>query len=279
MERKLTITNEKGKTLDLMNERNLLAEVSNLGFEFANEYQTIGSNFLLTNSKINQNKISGTMYFKGKDPYQDYYDLVKDFTNQNLILTYNTVKTFKLSCRMTATTKKENTNDYRKADVTFIPNGIWFTEVGQSVTPNISGETDDDKKYPYTYPYTYGTNQEVEIESDTRIPSPAKITIYGPANNPRWSQFVNGKRTASGRMYNLTITESQRIVIDATNPENSIELQSLNGEKIEDVYRFSDFSTERFIYMREGINRIVINDAAGHDLTYTVEAKIKYESV
>lgn len=281
MEQKLTLTNSKNKTIDLMDDRHLFAEISDFGFSLNNEYQTIGTNFLLTNSKYNQTGISGTVYFKGDDPYQDYFDFVNNFTSQDLILEYNTVKTFKLSCRMIVSKKKENTQDYRKAEVTFQPNGLWYNEVSAICIPAEHEETDG-KTYDYTYAYTYGTGAEVgeiEINSDSHIPSPIKLTIWGECYDPTWAQYVNGVCVASGGMNGLTLLDSQCLVVDSTSPENTIETQDLNGNPLVDVYNRSDFRTDRFIYLRNGVNRIVVSSSAGTDLMYSVEARLTYESV
>ena len=279
MERKLTLTNAQGKTIDLMSDETLFTEVSDLGFSLKNEYKTVGSNFLLTDSEYNHTGIKGTMYFKGDNPYQTYFDLVKDFTNQDLTLTYNTVKEFKLSCRMTATTKKEHTKDYRQAEITFMPNGLWYSEVSEICIPKT--DVENGKTYDYTYAYKYSPSNDgyIVIESDTNIPSPVRLIVFGQSKNTSWQQYVNNKIVATGKMNWLTIQEDQRLEVDATNVNNAIEVQSMDGKQVVDAYRLSDFSTERFLYLRKGENKIVVNNDEGTETTFIVEARLNYESV
>ena len=280
MKRALTLTNSRNETIDLLDDRHLFVEISDFGFSLTNTYQTIGSNFLLTNSEYTQTGIKGTMYFKGDDPYQDYFDFINNYTNQDLTLVYHSARRFNLPCRLVATSKKENTKDYRRVEVTFVPTNLWYLYLSDYYEPT---EIESSGKiYSYEYPYRYGEGtgeMSVTLTTDTNIPSPVKLTIYGTCTNPQWTQYVGGQKVATGAMRNTTIGEYERLVVDATSVNNLIELRNNYNQPIGDLYQKSDFGTERFLYLRKGQNKFVLTTESSEKVLFVVEAHALYESV
>lgn len=274
----LKLINREGLEIDLSDQKHLMAEITGLGFKQSNTFQTVGNTFFLIGSQKTQNEIKGTMYFKGTNPYAEYFRFINGFVNQDIILEYTTIDTFKLSCRLISSEKKEHTKDYKKADISLIPNGLWYNEKKEIFIP--SDQEDDGKTYEYIYSYKYNRNKnDIEINLGSNIESPVRLLIFGPAVNPEWKLYTNGKQVATGKMINFTIQQGQRLSIDPTNPKNCIELQDLNGKTIGDVYRFSDFETDRFIYMRKGVNRMTVAEESARNMMYAIEAKIYYDSV
>lgn len=278
MQRKLTLTNRSGFSVDLMGDQYLLAEADNFGFSINSDYVNIGTQFVQTNSKFNQVGISGTLYFKGKDPYRDYFDLITNYTNTDLVLTYNTVKTFKLPCRLEVVNKKENTRDPRRVTITLYPLGLWYTEKSVISIPSV--ETTG-KTYDYKYDYTYSDNTSgaIEIYSDTEYPSPVRLAIYGRSVDPVWRHYLDGEMIAEGKMINLTVDEDRKLSVDAISAKNDINIEDIRGNILNDVYQWSDFFTQRFLYLRKGTNRIVVAHAEASDLMFGVEAHLEYASV
>lgn len=277
MQHKLTLINEAGKTLDLLDERHLIAEASSLGFNINAEFINSGANFVPIISNFAQTPVSGTIYFKGENPYNDYFDFINFCSGQKLILEYNTIQTFRIPLTLTVATKKENTKDIRKADVTFQPLGLWYTTKTASYQPEPAGQG---KIYDYTYPYTYGGggSNEVLMYSDTNIHSPAKLTIYGPVENPTWNHYANGKLVATGGC-TVSVPEGRKLVIDAINYGTAMTLQNDMNAIVANEYQNGDFTTERFIYLRPGNNRITVAQEATNAFRIGLEARLTYESV
>lgn len=279
MERKLELINEMGERLNLLDNRTLLLEISDFGLSRNTDFSTIGTKFLSTKSEFGQVAITGTMYFKGKTPYEDYYRFINGYSNQELTLVYSTIKEFKLKCTMSTVKKKENTKDYRQIEVTFLPLGLWYESVGIIHVPTEDQDRGKQYAYEYAYKYSRSDTNSLTIETETTIPSPTRLTIYGPCTNPIWTQYANGVVIGTGKLNNVSLTSGQKLVIDSITPLNSIEVQNLNGKTLEDVYRYSDFSTERFFYLRKGTNVVTVNESGGTPLTFILEGELCYESV
>lgn len=274
--RKLTLINAKGETLDLLEKKHFLAEASSFGFVKATEFMSVLSSFFTISEKYNQTQLDGTLYFAGKTPYEDYYNFVQFCSNQNLILEYSTIRTFRLPCRLQSIVKKENTKEYRKVTVQFIPLGLWY----ESKYATSGSDVEGGKIYDYTYDYTYstGATNEVSIYSDSTIESPVKLTINGSAVNPIWRHYVNGVQVASGGC-DCTIPENRKLVIDSTTNTNAMTIQNNLNQVISNEYQNGNFATERFLYLRNGNNRIVVSQEDTNLITISVEAQIRYESV
>ena len=89
---------------------------------------------------------------------------------------------------------------------------------------------------------------------------------------------MNNELYATGA-YNGTITGDHKLVIDTTTMPYSITERGISGDVIANRYQACDFTTERFIILKHGTNRIsLLHDGLGA-VNMMVEAKISYETV
>ena len=107
------------------------------------------------------------------------------------------------------------------------------------------------KVYPYQYSYTYGDTAQNVFDISCDLPSYFKLTIFGEATNPTYRVVVNGSVVKSGKI-NATIGSSQKLVIN-TDPKNTeIALYTLSNTRINNLYGYSDFATERIFALPQG---------------------------
>ena len=107
------------------------------------------------------------------------------------------------------------------------------------------------KIYPYQYSYKYGDTAQNVFDISCDLPSYFKLTIFGERTNPSWRVVQNGNIVKSGKL-NATIGSSQKLVIN-TDPKNTeIALYTLSNTRINNLYGYSDFATERIFALPQG---------------------------
>ena len=107
------------------------------------------------------------------------------------------------------------------------------------------------KVYPYQYSYKYGDTAQNVFDISCDLPSYFKLSIFGEATNPSWRVVQNGNIVKSGKL-NATIGSSQKLVIN-TDPKNTeIALYTLSNTRINNLYGYSDFATERIFALPQG---------------------------
>jgi hypothetical protein len=75
------------------------------------------------------------------------------------------------------------------------------------------------------------------------------------------------------------IAPNRKLVVDTTQIPYSITQQDLAGNVVQDMYALSDFATERFLHLQNGVNTIVVGHEGTSLLRMEVEAMIEYASV
>ena len=76
-----------------------------------------------------------------------------------------------------------------------------------------------------------------------------------------------------------TIPMDHKLVIDTTQIPYSISERGILDELVADRYQMCDFSTERFLHLQYGSNRISIMHDGLNSLKVLVEGRISYETV
>lgn len=113
------------------------------------------------------------------------------------------------------------------------------------------------KVYPYQYSYRYGDTAQNVFDISCDLPSYFKLTIFGEATNPSWRVVQNGSIVKSGKL-NATIGSSQKLVIN-TDPKNTeIALYTLSNTRINNLYGYSDFATERIFALPQGESQLQV---------------------
>ena len=135
------------------------------------------------------------------------------------------------------------------------------------------------KIYDYEYPYTYADSTQgiIRIDSDSEIESPLKITAIGPVYNLMYTHYLNGEVIATGKV-NYDLPEGHRLQISSQMPYSIKELDNI-GTEVNDLYQCSDFSTERFLWIKKGVNEIFFSHEGSEKIKVVAEALIYYDSV
>lgn len=276
--RKFKLKNAIGQEYDLNDLDFFLYNPDQLGFKVGTKYERIGVNYHPYEESIEQPKPKGTIRFKKPGAYEKYDEFARFIRRKPLTLEYTPDSTtFKLDCEVYELKKSEIKTLGLSSDIVFAGLGKWYKEVVVQTSEDTEG---DGKTYPYTYDYVYSNSARgtVTLESDTNEESPAKITIFGPVVNPTWNQYLNGKKIASGKV-NATIPAGHKLVVNATKFPFSMTEQNMQGQVIHDRYGDSDWSTERFMFIQSGTNRITIGHDGANYPNLLVEVKLEYATV
>lgn len=276
--RKFRLINAEGGSFDLNSRVAFFHSIDGFGFKDETAYEQIGTDFYALEEVFSQGAMSGQIVFGGPEPYKTYREFTKFVRAVPLTLVYELDEVFRVPVRLTEIGKAElgNAGNSLNCDVTFLAAGLFYKTV-QKYSEDISV---GGKVYDYVYPYSYTdvSNNTVQIESDSYEDSPCKITIYGPCTNPVWKHYVDNELFATGS-YEGTITSDHKLVIDSTSIPYSITERGLSDEVVADRYQYCDFTTERFIHLQHGLNRISITHDGLNSVEMMVEGKISYETV
>lgn len=276
--RKFELTDASGHSYDLFSKDNFFYEPKGLGFETDNEMLTVNNRKIILNKKYEDGEVRGMIFFKSPNAYQNYYDFVRFCTNDPLYLGYTTFDTFKAQCTVTKITKTELElgGVGLQCEVTLGLLGMWYKDVYKYNQGVISGG----KTYSYEYDYTYSDDiaMSISVQSDSYVDSPCKLEIYGPITNPTWTHLVNSVQEATGA-YTGTVPSNHKLVIDTTQfPYSILELDMAN-QLVADRYSLCDFSTDRFLFMQYGNNRVTIGADSVNAVPIGLEVQLSYASV
>lgn len=277
--RSFKITNKNGQSYNLLTRGLILHGVGGLGYMEDTMYQQFVNRYKVIDAKFEQWTPSGSIFFAEPGAYSKYYDFVRFCQNTPMILSYTPpgMATYTMEVRLAEIDKSEK----------FSQNGLDCRVTFRALTPFYrtvvvynSGEITDGKTYDYTYNYKYSDSirQTVTINSDSYSESPARLVVYGPATNPSWRHYVNNVLYETGSVRGV-IAPNRKLVVDTTQIPYSITQQDLAGNVVQDMYALSDFATERFLLLQNGVNTIVVGHEGTSLLRMEVEAMIEYASV
>jgi len=104
------------------------------------------------------------------------------------------------------------TNQAEMTVTVFPEQPAWCTETSYRIAPGSTSADSGGHSYPYSYPYRYSSTRSSVIVNNSRFsPSPMRITLYGPAAEPR--VYVSGMCIG----VNTPLLSGERIVIDQQN--------------------------------------------------------------
>ena len=293
--RQFTLINGSGETYDLMSTAHFLHDVSGLGFDRDDKYRQIGDRFLLVSTKPKQGSIPAILNLTPPDAYIKYQEFMNfisitpltlayipvdrwDYYKHRGILIPETIKYYR-SVRLSKAEKKE-LEKYGSLEISIdlVPLGPWYRNISVSTTLN---EDHGDAltwplKWPILWEQDYG--RTIKLISDSYTDSPCRLVITGPAVNPEWQHYADGKLTATGKL-NRTIYSGQKLVVDNINYPFQIALYQADGEFAANVYQYSDFSTKRFLMLKHGENSIHVSEDENRDVIFQVDSRLSYESV
>ena len=275
--RKFKLINKNGTEFELTELRNtFFHSIDGLGRSRNIEYRQIGNRFRAVSDILDQGVIKGTVKFWKGNETTKLRSFLQFCEEKPLILSYEQDGTYLRQGYVNDISRKEH--DTLEVDIVFTCTTPWYKEltaISAPYDPSVSG-----KIYPYHYSYEYQglAVNEVVIESNSLMKSPCKITMKGPLTNPEWNHYVNGNFVGSGQV-TATIPNGNYIVIDTTQIPCSIKEYNENDEFVLDLYPSSDINTSRFIYLENGVNRIVCNDEGVRDIYIRVDSMLEYSAV
>lgn len=295
--RRFTLMNGSGEELDLLTKDLFFHDPKGLGYERDDDYRRIGNRWVIVSQHFSQTPITGTIAFlvnenatlsEGQSiletPYIEYFRFIKFTQDYPLTLLYKPEATNPVvpaNRRLVRLSKVEKTeiNKYGYLDINIelLPLTPWFrprVDTDSSTVQQgwdwhwILGSNQNSIKWG-------GTESTLSISSDSRMDSPCRLTLNGPATNPKWEHYVNGSLYATGQV-NVTVGSNQKLVIDNTKDPYSILVYNSNGTVASNAYQKSVFETARFLNLQYGSNVVKISNVQG---TTMLEAMIYYESV
>lgn len=274
MIREFRLKNAIGNEWDLNDRSSFLQDPDGLGFEYDVEYQQIGNIFIKLTDNMKQKEASGQIVFK---TYNRYHYFCLFIQHKPIVLQYTTqAGTFNMDVSIDRLDKSELDTGGLYCDVRIIGLSTFY----KVIRAENDGSIVAGKIYPYSYNYRYSDYSQgaVQFESDSVLDSGVKITILGPCTNPSWTHYINGKISSSGKV-NCKIKDGNRLVVDNTKIPYEIAEYDSTGTYVQNLYQESDFSTERFINLGFGSNKIAFSHEGENSIALIAEGKLIYESV
>lgn len=286
--RTFKLIDANGNSYNLQTQRLFLHTPDGLGYEEATTYQDFGSRYAVLDEGLQQSVVKGSLVFTGQnrqDVYNQFFQFAKFSRNAPLVLQYTPIfDTFSRNCRVSKIQKTEISAGVLEVNVEITCMTQWY----KIVSDYNSGLVGDGKMYAlqdsgiyaYTYPYQYSDNvkQSVTIQNDSNEESPCKVIAFGYAVNPTWYHYVNGELYTTGSV-NATIAANHKLVVDTTVIPYTIRELDMFNNLVRDCYQLSDFSTERFVRLQPGQNRITLTHTGSNVIQVGVEAQIEYAAV
>lgn len=308
--RRFGLITGSGKEIDITSDKIFFYQPDGLGYEENLSYRRIGHQYSLLDRYHEQGEISGNILFMGKNPYSQFKTFVYDTYRSGLILTYTMDEgstVYKRNVVISSIQKTElNLGGYLDCPITFKASTPWYLEVGVYTVPvRVSGNNgwkwdvnttwaNGTGPHAGSIPFRSAADMEVEISVSTQMVSPCALIIEGPISKPRWEHKIGSKIYTDGGM-ECNVANHEFLVVDSRNIPYSIKIY---GEAIdpdtgdglekpdynnclENVYSESDFSTDRFIQLRRGRNKIRVYSLTTleRSLTIGVEANIYHAAV
>lgn len=271
--RKFYLNNANGEQIDLNKFTHFLQNPSGLGMERKVTYEQVGDFFIELVNEGKQKVIEGELFFP---TYEEYRNFVRFAEKAPLTLIYVIDSIFYIDVTLNRIQKTEKKVGGLYCKIRLVANSSFY----QKYEIRNDGSEALGKVYNYQYNYTYTNSQAstIQFNVNSNMDCPTKMTIIGPAINPSWTYRLNDIEVCSGKILKR-IPEGRRLVIDTTSIPYSIIEMDNNGDNKEDVYQYSDFSTQRFILVKNGSNLIRVAHEGSDDLKVIFERRELYATV
>lgn len=279
--RRYSLINGNGQRYNLTDETVVFHSTTGLGFEREDTVRKIGNRWVRLNKDVRPTNVSGTITFYGDIPYLQYSEFAQFISEEPLYLEYTPEDVlYKKEVYISRLEKGEyDKTGALNCNIEFAPLSPWYREISVSTGKETSRA--NGFIFPATFPITWRSTESmtVEINSDSVLDSPVKITIEGPLKNPKWRHYVNGIYAARGEL-TYDILENNQLVIDTTTDPYRMYIETKTGEMVADVYQLSNFSVERFVHLKKGKNVISFSTSGGTEIVpVKVEARLYYDTV
>lgn len=250
--RQFALINAVGESYELNDVKNFFHDPNGLGFLRTTEYLKFGNRYKILNDGFEQAAPTGFICFKDErlsPAYSKYAVFIKFLRKLPLTLIYKSDKIHKMEVIPESIGKTEISKPLGlDISIAFRALTFWYDEVEKSGTTS------------------------ARILSDSTEESPMHIEISGPVTDPVWIHTVNGTQVATGKITGTIASGAVLHIRTDTDPYQIYKVQ--NGTKT-DLYSSSDFSTKRFMYLKEGENIIACAGASAIKVT----GRLLYETV
>lgn len=280
MIRKFYLENRTGDRFDFqIPNKQLLADVSDLGFSQSNSVVNVEDINILTNVDTVLTSISGTLILNNYERYTDFMEFLdvndKDDPFKFIYQPPNAAEEFATFVLVNTVSKTEIVNNRLDIPISFDRITNWFLDRNINVIIN---NASDGKEYAFKRPYKYVSSNKgtATIVVEGRNEVPLNIIIDGVAKDPSIQLFVNDVLYS---VIDLTINVgvNEKVIINADPLDQKIVFVDSLGVET-NIYdtQYIDFSKQIFIYMQRGVNKIVYTtDVAGAAvlLEYRIEKR------
>lgn len=229
MIRHFKLKNNYGNEYDLNDASSMfLHSPTGLGYTDATVFYKAGLNFRMEDFTLDQTEFNANLFIPNPNSYKKYFDFVQFCQSKPLKLVYTAdgIGEFEKKVILKSITKTEIKNNGLDCPISLVGLGMW------------------EKVVVYTsQPYENFDRCYIDVINHSLINATCKLTITNESETeytPSWSW--DGKNG----MINEPISPGVSIVVDNTDPNYKIQLESSTGYPL-DMYIYSDFSTERFI--------------------------------
>lgn len=286
------LTNARGETVDINNDKLLSYTPTGLGVRFTNTYSQYETYFKSTKSTVDQGQFQINILFGDVESqaYQTFSDFAQFLAYQPLTLTYTTsAGTWYRDGRLNSLTKTEiggstvfATDRINESfTLEFINN--WYNNKtaeykSYDPDPNLGQYA---KIYSYTY-QPYYVYQESSRPSNEKVMSlnnksqyfglqsgsPSIITVKGPCSvNPTWTVVQKGNVVATDGFV-LTLTDNQKLVVSSYPEDQYARLYNPDGSYV-DVSQLQDYTKTNFVQIPEGESTVLFYLDADSDVNIT----------
>ncbi|MCC8439861.1 hypothetical protein CRI85_05875 [Leuconostoc pseudomesenteroides] len=286
------LTNARGETVDINNDKLLSYTPTGLGVQFTNTYSQYETYFKATKSTVTQGQFQINILFGDVESqaYQTFSDFAQFLAYQPLTLTYTTDSgTWYRDGRLNSLTKTEiggstvfATDRINESfTIEFINN--WYNNKtaeykSYDPDPNLGQYA---KIYSYTY-QPYYVYQESSRPSNEKVMSlnnksqyfglqsgsPSIITVKGPCSvNPTWTVVQKGNVVATDGFV-LTLTDNQKLVVSSYPEDQYARLYNPDGSYV-DVSQLQDYTKTNFVQIPEGESTVLFYLDADSDVNIT----------
>ena len=232
--RKFLLENEKGQQfrMDNLNEGCFLTSPTNLGYSYNIDFVQLGYEFIENNRKIEQQKPSGTLYFKSYDKIKEFIDYIE--SSQSLKWLYIIPfeleeKTFYRDVTIIKLDKTEKNGKWLACPVEFSSKSLWY-EKNEIIFKIESYE--DEMRYSYRWNSRYidYNSRSIQFNNKGHIDAPIQIEINGFVQNPGVSIFIDNEEFASIKIP-ITIKEYEKLLYSSKTGDIYIQKQNADGTK------------------------------------------------
>lgn len=286
------LTNARGETVDINNDKLLSYTPTGLGVQFTNTYSQYETYFKATKSTVTQGQFQIYILFGDVESqsYRTFSDFAQFLAYQPLTLTYTTDSgTWYRDGRLNSLTKTEiggstvfATDRINESfTLEFINN--WYNNKtaeykSYDPDPNLGQYA---KIYSYTY-QPYYVYQESSRPSNEKVMSlnnksqyfglqsgsPSIITVKGPCSvNPTWTVVQKGNVVATDGFV-LTLTDNQKLVVSSYPEDQYARLYNPDGSYV-DVSQLQDYTKTNFVQIPEGESTVLFYLDADSDVNIT----------